>query len=682
MLSNRSLCRVLALATLATAPQAFAEFLIPTGVSVSGWWNPTQGGRDNVINGSGLSEESALGTHDNNNIAETMWFAGVGEGVGGGPPVVADQFLIFDLGASYDLSKAYIWQMNQGHPAAGGLWKLRGTENLEILVSSDEDPTTATFTSVTNATLQVASGFAGEPAQEVAVVASNVRLVMFDIQTALSGAANEYVGLSEVRFEGRVSSPDDEDGDGLPDDFELAHSSPPSTTSLNPGDDLENGGAGDGLTNLQEFENGTDPNEADTDVDGLEDGAEVAGAGSRPPTDPTRADTDNDGLDDGAESNTGSYVDPTDTGSNPTLPDTDGDGIGDGDEVAEPFSDPTDAADPGIELVGLWRFEDNFSDSSPQGNDGVGRNGVTFAPSLDGHGMAGSFSGLDTYVEVPDHPSLDLPFRGTIAAWVNHDNIDWEGILAKAPADGALSNRPGNYELRLNASTKVVELLYQPTTGDANAFAQAGSSPGTLFPSTWTHVAVTVSSSGEVTYYLDGFPMGTGQATNFGRTNDNPLYLGSRGDFFTDFNGLLDDVAIFNGVLSEEQIGVIMTGNFDGFGLGDSDGDGLPDSFEQRYTDPPSSTALEADGDEDGDGLTNLEEFELGIDPTESDSDGDGLSDGDEVAGAGERPATDPNSADTDGDGLDDGVESNSGVFNGENDPGTDPTKTDTDEDG
>ena len=74
----------------------------------------------------------------------------------------------------------------------------------------------------------------------------------------------------------------DTDGDGMPDDFELAHTNPPSGTSLNPDEDLENGGAGDGLTNLQEFENGTDPNDPDTDNDTLEDGDEVAGAGSRP----------------------------------------------------------------------------------------------------------------------------------------------------------------------------------------------------------------------------------------------------------------------------------------------------------------------------------------------------------------------------------------------------------------
>lgn len=122
----------------------------------------------------------------------------------------------------------------------------------------------------------------------------------------------------------------DTDGDGMPDWFELAHTNPPSPTALNPGDDLEP----DGLTNLEEYQLGTDPNNPDTDGDTLQDGDEVAGAGSRPPTDPTNSDTDDDGLNDGVESNTGVFVNASDTGTDPTLVDTDADGLRDGVETA------------------------------------------------------------------------------------------------------------------------------------------------------------------------------------------------------------------------------------------------------------------------------------------------------------------------------------------------------------
>jgi len=53
----------------------------------------------------------------------------------------------------------------------------------------------------------------------------------------------------------------------------------------------------DGLTNLQESNLGTDPNTADTDGDGLSDGAEVNTHG----TDPLKYDTDGDGISDGDE---------------------------------------------------------------------------------------------------------------------------------------------------------------------------------------------------------------------------------------------------------------------------------------------------------------------------------------------------------------------------------------------
>ena len=122
----------------------------------------------------------------------------------------------------------------------------------------------------------------------------------------------------------------DSDGDGFPDDYEQEHSG--SITGLNREDDLENGGVGDGLTNWEEYQLGTDPNEADSDGDGLDDGPEVAGAGSRPPTDPTNDDTDGDGIKDGAESNTGTWAGEANTGTNPTLADTDGDGLADGAE--------------------------------------------------------------------------------------------------------------------------------------------------------------------------------------------------------------------------------------------------------------------------------------------------------------------------------------------------------------
>jgi len=52
--------------------------------------------------------------------------------------------------------------------------------------------------------------------------------------------------------------------------------------------------------------------------------------------------------------------------------------------------------------------------------------------------------------------------------------------------------------------------------------------------------------------------------------SDTPLKIGNREDLFVDFLGRLDDVAIFNGGLSADQILAIKDGDFSEFGVGKS----------------------------------------------------------------------------------------------------------------
>ena len=118
----------------------------------------------------------------------------------------------------------------------------------------------------------------------------------------------------------------DTDGDGLRDGAEITEYGTAPTVS-----DTDD----DGLTDSEEVrKHGTSPTTVDTDGDGLADGREV-----REGTDPTVADTDTDGLSDGAE---------IDEGSDPRIADTDDDGLDDGREVdlgTDPLTADTDSDD-------------------------------------------------------------------------------------------------------------------------------------------------------------------------------------------------------------------------------------------------------------------------------------------------------------------------------------------------
>lgn len=181
----------------------------------------------------------------------------------------------------------------------------------------------------------------------------------------------------------------------------------------------------DGLTNSREKELGTDPNNPDTDGDGLLDGEEVMTYHSNPlkqdtdddglddykevmvtKTDPSKADGDSDGLKDGEE-----IARKTD----PNNPDTDGDGLIDGDEVSKYETNPLVADTDGDGLsdgdeVRTYNTNPKSKDSDGDGlSDGDEVNIYKTNPAQDDSDQDGLKDGLEvnTHKSDPNKPDTD-----------------------------------------------------------------------------------------------------------------------------------------------------------------------------------------------------------------------------------------------------------------------------------
>tara|TARA_B100001121_G_scaffold26051_1_gene20218 strand:- start:226 stop:3321 length:3096 start_codon:yes stop_codon:yes gene_type:complete len=466
---------------------------------------------------------------------------------------------------------------------------------------------------------------------------------------------------------------EDDDDDGLPDSYE--------ERLVDNLDDLNGNGAGpgpgsgtgdfdgDGLTDLDEFEETkTDPTKKDTDGDGLNDNVETDTgtyvSASNTGTNPKEADTDNDGLLDGVETNTGKLVDEEDTGTDPNNSDSDGDGYSDGGEIVG-GTDPNDENSKGaLPPPFLYvDFETEAEDLSENGNNGLIDGLVSFdvegAPQGSTPTTAANFTG--GHIDFPDIDmnSMIRDFEDgsyTFSCWLNP--------IGSAGGQGFIW---GQTQQGIHNGIRNGGVLHSAHWGaDWNASTQL--EPEQWVHAVWTYDAVTDTAAIYLNGELDGGPNAQ-RAPNGGGT----FILGARNNGSEQYDGYLDDVAIWREVLSEGMIAALADGASPiGATSEDADGDGLPDSWEDKYgVDDP-------EGDDDNDGLTNIDEFEARTKPNKADSDEDGLNDKEEI----EVTETNPLQADTDRDGLLDGVETNTGQFVSETNTGTDPNKKDTDDDG
>ncbi len=208
---------------------------------------------------------------------------------------------------------------------------------------------------------------------------------------------------------------------------------------------------------------------------------------------------------------------------------------------------------PGGGLVAAFGFEEasgaSVTDASGNGNTGT-LTGATRTTGKYGSGL--SFNGTTAYVSIPDAASLDLGATGTIAAWIYQTTAsEHGGIVHKGQATNFSDEA---YSFQFSGLSRRPELwLTDPSTSKVVTTTPAGA----LALAAWHHVAVTWDSTG-AKVYIDGALDNSSAGAFTPRNSTGALFLGAQAPGLNAFAGMLDDVRIYNRVLSLAEVQAAM----------------------------------------------------------------------------------------------------------------------------
>jgi len=178
-------------------------------------------------------------------------------------------------------------------------------------------------------------------------------------------------------------------------------------------------------------------------------------------------------------------------------------------------------------------------------------------------GYALSFNGDDNYVQVADHPSLDMTDGFTIAAWIYLESYtEWATFVTKGGVvddGGALT--PNNYAIHQSGPSGGSNFGYLRFTGSSAALPLYLESDTQIPLQEWHYVAISYDGT-YLQFYYDGQPDGGGTLPGPLAPNDDPLHIGvdfPGGDEY--WSGLIDEVRIWNKALKATHIRAAMNGH-------------------------------------------------------------------------------------------------------------------------
>ncbi len=185
----------------------------------------------------------------------------------------------------------------------------------------------------------------------------------------------------------------------------------------------------------------------------------------------------------------------------------------------------------------------SVSDGSGNGLTGAIAGGASWTASgRFGGGL--NFDGIDDRVTVGSSSLLNLT-TGTVEAWVRLDTMGrWHGVVAKGNANSDASH---NYAIEIDDSNFVNCLIGNGTS--SNTVRSTTQIAGQQFQ----HVACTWDGS-QLRLYINGALNRSVTQTMTPAGNSSPLYIGQYGGNVDRFDGVIDEVRIYNVALSLAQI--------------------------------------------------------------------------------------------------------------------------------
>jgi chitodextrinase len=195
-------------------------------------------------------------------------------------------------------------------------------------------------------------------------------------------------------------------------------------------------------------------------------------------------------------------------------------------------------------LVASYSFDagtgTTAKDDSGHGNTGT----ITNASWTNGlHGKALSFNGANSLVTIPDAPALDFTSGMTLEAWVKPSALSglWRTVVLK--------EMPGELAYALYAKGDTSAPSGIVNTGSE----QFNRTRVTLSLRRWTHLAATYD--GKMSrFYLNGQLVAYASASGSILTSNGSLDIGGNNVWNEWFNGVIDDVRVYNRALSASEV--------------------------------------------------------------------------------------------------------------------------------